>query len=719
MFITSQADLAACTWRSHNLGEALETLAEKAGYLREKIELPSPPASIAQADEGQLGQWINTSCLRLNLEAEAVETTYAEVDTFVRGIGPALLHLPAQTAESDPGFLAILKSRSSWITIVGPDLKRHFVQVSVIRSSLCLPLENPLRPSIEQFLTSANVAEENRAKATEAILNEQLSTTPIGGCWLLRLRPGASMFKTLRHANFLTPFLTMLGARGMTQMLLILSWWIVGMGALQGHFEWTWLITWALLLFTVIPFELLINWGQSLMAIRSGSIFKKRLLFGTLRLNPEEIRHQGIGQFLSRVMESEAVEMLALNGGFSVLLALIEMATAIAILSQGTESFLPAAFLIIYSAITALIGWRYFSQSRLWLHSYRRMTNDLVERMVGHRTRLAQEDPAHWHDEEDQYLAHYLQLSEKVDSIEALLKFVPRGWLIIGLTSIAYTFIIAPDNIAMLAVTLGGVLLGNQALGSLIGGMASTSNLLQAWDEVGPIFNAASRPHDIPTRDAEFITTAADTSSTTQAVILEGRDISFQFQVHAQPVLRGCNFQINQGDRILLEGPSGGGKSTLASILTGMRQANSGLLLLKGFDNHTVGLDEWRRRVVSAPQFHENHVLTETFAFNLLMGRQWPARPEDLEEAESLCRELGLGDLLEKMPAGFQQMVGESGWQLSHGERSRLYIARTLLQKADLIILDESFAALDPENLQRALKCVLRRAPTLVVIAHP
>ncbi len=51
------------------------------------------------------------------------------------------------------------------------------------------------------------------------------------------------------------------------------------------------------------------------------------------------------------------------------------------------------------------------------------------------------------------------------------------------------------------------------------------------------------------------------------------------------------------------------------------------------------------------------------------------------------------------MPSGFQQMLGESGWQLSHGERSRLYIARTLLQKADMIVLDESFGALDPENL--------------------
>jgi ABC-type multidrug transport system fused ATPase/permease subunit len=101
------------------------------------------------------------------------------------------------------------------------------------------------------------------------------------------------------------------------------------------------------------------------------------------------------------------------------------------------------------------------------------------------------------------------------------------------------------------------------------------------------------------------------------------------------------------------------------------------------------------------------------------MGRHWPPTQQDLDEAEVICRELGLGELIDHMPSGLQQMVGENGWQLSHGERSRLFIARTLLQGADMIILDESFGALDPENLERALSTVLRRAPTLVVIAHP
>jgi ATP-binding cassette subfamily B protein len=104
---------------------------------------------------------------------------------------------------------------------------------------------------------------------------------------------------------------------------------------------------------------------------------------------------------------------------------------------------------------------------------------------------------------------------------------------------------------------------------------------------------------------------------------------------------------------------------------------------------------------------------------NLLMGRNWPATDEELQEATDLCKELGLGELLERMPSEMMQIVGETGWQLSHGERSRIFLARALLQDAQLTILDESFAALDPETLNLCLDCVLKRTRTLLVIAHP
>jgi ATP-binding cassette subfamily B protein len=201
--------------------------------------------------------------------------------------------------------------------------------------------------------------------------------------------------------------------------------------------------------------------------------------------------------------------------------------------------------------------------------------------------------------------------------------------------------------------------------------------------------------------------------------VLEAVDVSFRHAGRAADVLQGCDLVVRPGDRVLIQGPSGGGKSTLVSLLTGMQMPSNGLLLARGLDMSCLGETGWRSRVSASPQFHENHILTESFAFNLLMSRSWPPRPEDVEEARTICLELGLGPLLSRMPGGMFQMVGETGWQLSHGEQSRLFIARALLQRSEVVILDESLAALDPENMAQALRCLRARAPSLVVVAHP
>ena len=170
---------------------------------------------------------------------------------------------------------------------------------------------------------------------------------------------------------------------------------------------------------------------------------------------------------------------------------------------------------------------------------------------------------------------------------------------------------------------------------------------------------------------------------------------------------------------MILQGPSGSGKSTLASVLAGLRPPQSGLLLADGLDRHTLGLDGWRKRVVLVPQFHENHLALGSLAFNVLMGAEWPASEEEFARAERVLRELGLGATLDRMPSGMLQTVGETGWQLSHGERSRVYLARALVQQPDVLILDESFAQLDPENMHLALDAVVSRGSAVLLIAHP
>lgn len=296
---------------------------------------------------------------------------------------------------------------------------------------------------------------------------------------------------------------------------------------------------------------------------------------------------------------------------------------------------------------------------------------------------------------------------------------MPGDWLILSLLGLTPTFFSGSGTPASFAVSLGGVLVAARALGKLVMGLSQLLGAAIAWQQVALFFHAGARPEiSAPPAFALALSPRAHATGNGQPV-LDARDLIFRYRAQSEPILQSCSLQICMGDRILLEGPSGGGKSTLASLLIGLRSPQSGLLLLQGLDWHTLGSQGWRRRVVGAPQFHENHVFTGTFAFNLLMGRRWPAPPEDLQRAEALCRELGLGDLLDRMPAGLMQMVGETGWQLSHGERSRLYIARALLQDADLVVLDESLAALDPETFHRSLRCVLDRVSTLLVIAHP
>jgi ATP-binding cassette subfamily B protein len=283
-----------------------------------------------------------------------------------------------------------------------------------------------------------------------------------------------------------------------------------------------------------------------------------------------------------------------------------------------------------------------------------------------------------------------------------------------GMLGLAPAFVNGAGSATGLAIGIGGTLLAWRALKALTAGLWNLAGAAIAWDQLAPLFRAAGRAR--PVCSPELATRPPCSSE--NGNLIDAEDIVFRYPARTEPVLRGCGLGIVIGDHLVLDGPSGAGKSTLGSLLAGLREPDSGLLLAGGLDHRTLGHEGWRRIVACAPQFHENYVLTGSFAFNLLMGRQHLTGVNDLEEAEAICHELGLGELLERMPAGIMQMVGETGWQLSHGERSRLFIARALLQQAKLILLDESLAALDPANLRLALDCIARRAPAALVIAH-
>ena len=699
-------------WPVERLAEGIEALARRVNYpLGGSAEVLSAPPERFDEDA-----WLALISGRLGLEVEAVQAAYPELELLLKHAAPAVLSIDR---EGQRRYLLLLGSGLGRLRVLTPDLNITRLPVEQVAQAMSAHLETAAEQGFTQVLDAAAIPAERRDRALRVLLRERLGNVQVANCWLLRLPPSASFWQQLKQVGLLRSVSTLFGAHACYQGLQIAAWWLIVWAVFNNTLQQIGLGAWILVLLTAVPVSLLVWWSQSQLTINSGALLKQRLLFGALQLRPEEVRHQGLGQFLGRVLEAETLETLVLGGGFNAAIALIELLTAGVILGLGAGGFVHVGLLLLWALITGLIGWRFYERSQRWRNAHRYMINALIERMVGHRTRLAQEPPQDWHDAEDQLQARYLAVSKEADnSAVQMAGLLTRGWLILGLAGMAYPLLSGQFSMTAIALSLGGVMLAAQAWNHLAMGMESLIGVINAWRQVGPLFRAAPRINQEPLGLAATLTGQTSPESETRPILV-AKDIVFRYRESGQPVLRDCNLSIAGGDRILLQGGSGGGKSTLASILAGLRLPSSGLLMLRGLDRQTLGARAWRQKVVAAPQFHENHVLTETLAFNLLMGRRWPPSAADLQDAEILCEELGLGELLQRMPAGLHQMVGESGWQLSHGERSRLYIARALLQSADLVILDESFAALDPTNLERALRCVLSRAPALLVIAHP
>ncbi|MCW5202617.1 ABC transporter ATP-binding protein [Desulfobulbus sp. US4] len=718
-------------WPLSALHEAIPLLAERSSLLSGaaqggaglRTEIAPPPLPDVESME-DLTAWLENAGQRLGLEVVEVETTYPDQENLLLRAPPALLLLPGEGEVSEIlcSFILLVSSGRRSLRLLKQDGSLYRLPVHSLRDILVRALEVPLRPMVDTILEQVNIREQQRERVGRALFREYLASARVEGCWMLRLPPSASFIHQLRRARFSHKMVGLVCATLAARLLVLIASFLIGKTILQGSVDPSDFQLWGLLLFTVIPMHLLGMQIKNRLSLHFGALLRNRLLHGILQLHPEEIQHQGSGYFIGNVQEIEQLEAMGMSSAFMACTSLLEVFIAAVVLMQGAGGMLHGILLLGWTGVILLLGRIYYRRMRDWLVHSRVMTCDLVERMVGHRTRMAQEGPGQLHEREDQLLSRYVTLSERLDSMEVIMKSAVgrRGWLPVSLLGTLTMFFSTEVGVSMFAVSLGGTLLAALALDQLVQSIYQFLKTVMSWEQVYPLYQAACREH--ARKAPQFVPSTCFKEKEDKHPIIQAEKISFSYPDAGQVkrgILDQCDLTMHSGQHVLLEGPSGCGKSTLAVLLSGLRQPDSGSLHLFGFSLASLGEEAWRKRVVIAPQFHQNYILTETLAFNLLMGRGWPPSQEDLMEAETVCRELGLEELLEAMPSGLQQMVGEGGWRLSHGERSRLFIARTLLQQADLIILDESFAALDPEALQIALSCVLRRAKALLLIAHP
>jgi ABC-type multidrug transport system fused ATPase/permease subunit len=181
-----------------------------------------------------------------------------------------------------------------------------------------------------------------------------------------------------------------------------------------------------------------------------------------------------------------------------------------------------------------------------------------------------------------------------------------------------------------------------------------------------------------------------------------------------QEVLHGISFVAEPGQLVALVGSSGAGKSTIASLVPRLYDVESGAVRLSGVDVRELGFDDVRDAVGVVTQ--DGHLFHDTIRANLVYARP-SASDEELWDAIERAR---LRSLIESLPDGLETVVGERGYRLSGGERQRLTIARLLLARPRVVVLDEATAHLDSESeaaVQAALTEALR-GRTALVIAH-
>jgi len=215
------------------------------------------------------------------------------------------------------------------------------------------------------------------------------------------------------------------------------------------------------------------------------------------------------------------------------------------------------------------------------------------------------------------------------------------------------------------------------------------------------------------THDKVFTRTGGEQVKAVQKAI-RLNSVSFSYPDTVSPVLTDITFSVNKGETVALVGGSGGGKSTVISLLLGLYDPTKGSITIDGADIRTIDIEMWRRSVGTVDQevFLMNATIRENIAF---ATDHW--HEEDIVNA---ARSAHAHEFIEEFAKGYDTIIGDRGFRLSGGQQQRLALARALLRAPDILILDEATSALDGESeklIQQALE-ELHASVTVVVIAH-
>ncbi len=320
------------------------------------------------------------------------------------------------------------------------------------------------------------------------------------------------------------------------------------------------------------------------------------------------------------------------------------------------------------------------------------------------------------------------QTSLRLSGANALLE---RRWLALNRLNLAIAFaasitfalsmaaclFIGARAVGMHAMTIGGFVLTTVYMLQMVRPLESLGSaardLARALGYLQPLIDLLSEPLS---QGANGFLAGDPTAAATRRRALAVRVENLHFAYDPdRPVLQGVAFEVPAGSMTAIVGRSGSGKSSLARLLMRLYEPQRGCILLDGRAIDSIAGGELRGSLVGlVPQ--ETALLHDTIAGNIALGTPSASR-EDIRQAACAAQ---LGALLDALPQGLDTPVGDRGMQLSGGERQRVGIARALLRRPGLYVLDEPTSMLDSKTEADVLKALrsLSEGTTTIVIAH-
>ena len=280
----------------------------------------------------------------------------------------------------------------------------------------------------------------------------------------------------------------------------------------------------------------------------------------------------------------------------------------------------------------------------------------------------------------------------------------------------------------MLAISLIGgavaVSLGHLTVGELVAFVSLQLMLIWPVDAMGYIIangqeamTAADRIYELLDAEPSIVdrstAVAVSKAEVRGAVRFEG--VRFQFPGAAEPVLRGVDLEVQPGETLAIVGVTGSGKTTLATLVPRLIDPTGGRVTLDGRDIRDLTLGSLRSVIGFA--FEEATLFSMSVRENLTLGRP-DATDDEVDEALAIAQ----ADFVRDLPWGLTTRVGEQGLSLSGGQRQRLALARAVLGKPRLLVLDDPLSALDVHTeslVEEALGRVLAGTTAILVVHRP